>query len=169
MNTNETWYADTVKQAQLSLIGHGALVIFIALLAAFFLTFDMLQGLKVWPIIDMQLEIPGSIRGWRIAHTGGLLNGVMIIAMALCITKINMSPASLKLTYWSFLLTGWGNTIFYWAANFSMNRGLSVGATPYGEGDVFGAISYLAGASVMLLTVIASFLIAKSAFSSRHY
>lgn len=169
MHTNETWYKNYKNQVQLSLIAHGALVIFFGLLAGFFLTFDMLQGIKIWPIIHMELEIPGSVRGWRTAHTGGILNGVMIVAMALCISKIQLSAGALKFTYWSFLLTGWGNTIFYWAANFSMNRGLSVQATPYGEGEIFGTISYIAGASVMLLTVIACFLVAKSAWqSSKH-
>jgi len=166
MNTNEEWFQQLKKQKQLLLIAHGASVLFIALIAAFFLTFDMLQGIKIWPIIDIELDIPGTVRGWRVAHSGGILNGVMIIAMALCLTKITLSPAALSLTYWSFLLTGWGNTIFYWAGNFAQNRGLSVNSTPYGEGDIFGAISYLAGASVMLLTVIACFLIAKSAFNS---
>lgn len=166
MNQQENWYVIAQKQAQLKLIAHGALVVLISLFAAFFLTFDMLQGIKLWPLLSIDLEIPGTVRGWRIAHTGGLMNGILMIAIALCFTKVSLSPSSLKFIYWSFLLTGWGNTVFYWAANFSMNRGLSVGATPYGEGEIFGAISYVAGASVMLLTVIASFMLAKSAFNA---
>jgi len=48
---------------------------------------------------------------------------------------------------WRFIITGWANTVFYWAVNLSVNRGTSVGDTPYGKGDVFGAITYLVGFS----------------------
>ncbi len=166
MKQQESWFLTSQKQIQSSLIGHGALVIFISLLAGFMLTFDMLNGIKIWPLFDVSIDIPGTIRGWRIAHSGGLLNGIMIMVIALCITRIKLSASSLKFIYWSFLLTGWGNTIFYWAANLSMNRGLSVGDTSYGSGDFFGAVAYISGASVMLLTVIATLIIAKSAFNS---
>ncbi|TBR45026.1 hypothetical protein CBF23_000555 [Marinomonas agarivorans] len=164
---NETWYKNHKRHMQLALIAHGSLVLVLGLFAGFFLTFDMLQGVKIWPLIHIELDIPGTVRGWKAAHTGGIMNGIMLIIMALCITKIQLSLASLNFIYWSFLFTGWGNTVFYWAANFAANRGLSVGPTPYGDADIFGAISYVAGASVMVFTVIACFLVAKSALRDK--
>lgn len=166
MHKKESWVLQLQKNTQASLIGHGALIIFVSLIAGIMLTFDMLNGFKLWPFIDMDVNIPGTVRGWRVAHSGGLLNGVMIIGMALCLSKVDMKPATLRFVYWSFLCTGWGNIVFYWAGNFAMNRGLSVGATPYGEGDIYGAIAYLSGASVLLFTVAASFMVAKCAFNS---
>lgn len=167
MSHNEPWVNAQMQKMKMSLIGHGALVVLVSLIAGFFLTFEMLQGFKLWPLIHIEMDFPGTVRGWRVAHSGGLLNGVMIIVMALCLTRIDLTMSSLKFVYWSFLLTGWGNTLFYWFGNFSMNRGLSGSATPYGEGDIYGLLAYISGANVMMLTVIACFIIAKNAFSSK--
>lgn len=162
----EKWLQQATKQKQAALIGHGALVLMVSLFAAFMLTFDMLQGIKIWPLLHIDVEIPGTVRGWRVAHVGGLLNGIMMIAIALAFTRISLSAGKLKFIYLSLVFTGWGNTLFYWFGNFSMNRGLSVSDTPYGAGEIFGALSYIAGASVMVFTLIAIIFVAKCAFDS---
>jgi len=54
--------------------------------------------------------------------------------------------------------------VFYWAGNFSENRGLSVGATPFGNGDFFGAIAFLGGGAGMVFTFIAVIILIRAAF-----
>jgi hypothetical protein len=68
------------------------------------------------------------------------------------------------------IITGWANTVFYWAGNFSANRGLSVGETPFGEGDLAGALAFLGGGSGMVFTTIAVIILAIARFEkAREY
>ena len=88
----------------------------------------------------------------------------MIGGGALIMQKLSLSPIRYQWTGWGLIITGWANTIFYWAGNLSQNRGLSVGATPFGEGDLAGAIAFLGGGFGMIFTFIAVAILAKSAF-----
>lgn len=166
MSQLETWEVNQLKRIQGAIIGHGALVLFIGLVAGVMLTFAMLNGIKIWPVLDIPANIPGSIQGWKAAHVGGMMNGIMLIVIALCLSKLSISSGKLRFLFWAFVLTGWGNTLFYWFGNLSMNRGLSVVASPYGEGDIYGAISFFSGGSVMLLTLIASLMIMQAGFKA---
>jgi len=166
MNTLEPWQVTQIKRIQASLIGHGILIILVALSAGIMLGFSLVEGIKLWPFVDISMEIPGSTRGWKAAHIGGLLNGIMMIAVALCLPKVRLVSKRLTFTYWAFVLTGWGNTIFYWAGNFSMNRGLSVGATRFGEGDIFGAVAYLVVSPVMLITIMGCWVLMRQSFNA---
>jgi len=165
MNDLEGWEVNQLKRLQGSIIGHGALMLFVGLVAGIMLTFAMLQGIKIWPILDIPMDIPGSIGGWKAAHVGGLMNGIMLIVVALALSKVALSAASSRFMFYALVLTGWGNTIFYWFGNFSMNKGLSVGATPYGEGDIYGAIAFISAGSVMILTIIASLMLVRAGFN----
>ena len=165
-----TWQTEEAKRFRAALIGHGSVIMCIGLIAGIILIFSMLNGVVIWPIIDLAVDIPGSTRGWKTTHVGGLQNGMLLIGIALALPYIPMSYASQKFVFFSFVATGWGNTLFYWAGNFSQNRGLSVVGTPYGEGDIYGAIAYFAGGSVMLFTIAASLVLASGAFRlARNY
>jgi styrene-oxide isomerase len=164
MSELEGWEVNQLKRLQGSIIAHGALMLFVGLVAGVMLTFAMLQGVKIWPILDIPMDIPGSILGWKAAHVGGMMNGIMLMVVALCLSKVILSAASSRFMFYALVLTGWGNTIFYWFGNFSMNKGLSVGATPYGEGDLYGAIAFISAGSVMILTFIASLMLVRAGF-----
>ena len=164
MNTLDTWEIEHQGTIQAKLIGHGALVILIALIAGMMLGFSLVEGIRLWPFIDLSAEIPGSTRGWRMAHTGGIMNGVLVIAIALTLCRLKLTIKQLKWVYWLFTCTAWGNTIFYWLGNFASNRGLSVGATKFGEGDLLGALAYLIVSPVMLLTIAGCWIIMRAAF-----
>ncbi|MGB1342755.1 MAG: hypothetical protein ACPHAN_10495 [Pseudomonadales bacterium] len=145
-------------------IANGMTVLFIGLIAGVLLIFSLLDAVTIWPLPVWEVSIPGTTRGWQAAHVGGILNGVMIGAGALIMQKLSLSPRRSQWTGWGLILTGWANTIFYWAGNVSQNRGLSVGATPFGEGDIAGAIAFLGGGLGMIFTFIAIAILAKSAF-----
>jgi hypothetical protein len=145
-------------------IGHGMIVLGIGLVAGIALIFSLLDAVTIWPLPVWEVLIPGSTRGWQAAHVGGILNGVMIIAIALAMHKLNLEGNRCFWVGWAMIITGWGNTIFYWAGNFSSNRGLSVSATPYGEGEIFGALAFLGGGAAMVFTFVAVFILASTAF-----
>ncbi len=145
-------------------IGHGMVVLLIGLLSGVMLIFSLLDSVTLWPLPAWDVAIPGSTRGWQAAHVGGILNGVMIGGVALLMSKLEVVGKRAFWIGWGMIITGWANTLFYWAGNFASNRGLSVGATPYGEGDIAGALAFLGGGAGMVFTFIAVYLLAVTAF-----
>ncbi len=145
-------------------IGHGMLVLLIGLLAGFGLVFSLMEAVALWPLPAWEVSIPGTTRGWQAAHVGGILNGVMMAGVALLMTRLELSRTRALWVGWGMIVTGWGNTVFYLAGNLSQNRGLSMGDTPFGPADIWGALSFLGGASAMFLTIAAAVILALAAF-----
>ena len=66
------------------LIKNGAVAILIGMAGGFGMIFAMIGGISLSPIpVFFGLEIPGSIQGWRMVHTGMLMNGMMAILLGL--------------------------------------------------------------------------------------
>ncbi len=145
-------------------IANGMVVLLIGLIAGVMLVFSMLGGVGLWPLPVLEVEVPGTTRGWSAAHGGGILNGVMLAALAVLMTRLELTGKSAFWVGWGLIITGWANTIFYWAGNFSANRGLSVTATPYGQGDLAGAVAFLGGGFGMIFTFIVVFILAATAW-----
>ncbi|MEJ2089716.1 MAG: hypothetical protein P8Y69_14830 [Gammaproteobacteria bacterium] len=152
------------ERLQHLVIGHALLVVLVGLIAGLMLVFALLDAVTIWPLPTWNVTVPGSIRGWSAAHVGGILNGVMIIVFALLMTRLALTGARLTLVAWGLVITGWGNTLFYWAGNLADNRGLSVGTTPFGEGDLAGALAFLGGGVAMIFTFIVVYVLARAAF-----
>lgn len=153
-----------MKKLENLVIANGMAVLFIGLLAGIMLIFSLLGAVTIWPLPVWETDIPGSTRGWQAAHVGGILNGVMIAGTALLMRHLDMAGKRALWVGWGMILTGWANTLFYWAGNFSANRGLSVAETPFGAGDIAGALAFLGGGSGMIFTLIAVALIGLTAF-----
>lgn len=145
-------------------IGHGMLVLLIGLLSGFGLVFSLMEAIALWPLPAIELSIPGSTRGWQAAHVGGILNGVMMAGVALLMSRFELQGKRLLWVGWGMIVTGWGNTLFYFAGNFSQNRGLSMGDTPFGPGDIWGALSFIGGGGAMFFTIVATIILALAAF-----
>ena len=145
-------------------IANGMAVLFIGLVAGVMLIFSMLGGVGLWPLPIAEVNVPGTTRGWTAAHVGGILNGVMIATIAVLMRHLEMIGKAAFWVGWGLIITGWANTIFYWAGNVSSNRGPSVAATPYGPGDMAGAVAFLGGGFGMIFTFIAVILVALAAW-----
>ena len=145
-------------------IAHGMAVLLLGLVAGVLLVFSLLDAIALWPLPAIEVSMPGTTRGWQAAHVGGILNGVMIAVVALLMMKLEMTGRRAWWTGWGMIVTGWGNTLFYWAGNVSANRGLSVSETPFGEGDVAGALAYLGGGGAMFFTFVAVTMLMLAAF-----
>lgn len=147
-------------------IGHGMVVLLIGLIAGVMLIFSLLDAVTLWPLPAWEVSVPGSTRGWQAAHVGGILNGVMIAGAALLMGRLGLEGRAAAWVGWGMIITGWGNTIFYWAGNLSANRGLSVGSTPFGEGDLAGALAFFGGGIGMFFTFVAVVILARAAFAA---
>ena len=147
-------------------IANGMAVLFIGLVAGVMLIFSMLGGVGLWPLPIAEVNVPGTTRGWTAVHVGGILNGVMIATIAVLMRHLEMIGKAAFWVGWGLIITGWANTIFYWAGNVSSNRGLSVAATPYGPGDMAGAVAFLGGGFGMIFTFIVVILVAFAAWKS---
>ena len=108
---------------------HAIIVLSIGLIAGLMLTFSLLDAVNLWPLPVWEVSMLGSNRGWATAHVGGILNGIMLIALIHLATKLEPSEQDFRLSSWSLIITGWANTIFYWAGNLAPTRGLSVDDT----------------------------------------
>jgi len=145
-------------------IGHAMVVLLIGLVAGIMLIFSLLDAVTLWPLPVWEVTVPGSTRGWQAAHVGGILNGVMIAGSALLMLRLELSGRRAAWVGWGMIITGWANTLFYWAGNLAANRGLSVAATPYGPADLAGALAFLGGGAGMVFTFIAVGILARVAF-----
>ena len=157
---------DAPERLQHLVIGHGMLVLLIGLIAGIMLIFSLLGAVTLWPLPVWEVVVPGSTRGWSAAHVGGILNGVMIGGVALLMAKLQLTGRRAFWVGWGMIITGWANTVFYWAGNLSANRGLSVAGTPFGEGDIPGAIAFLGGGAGMVFTIVAVIILALAAFEA---
>ena len=154
----------STKKLSFLVVAHAMAVLFIGLVAGVMLVFSLLDAVALWPFPTIAADIPGSTRGWQAAHVGGILNGVMIAGIALLMNALQLEGARARWVGWSMIVTGWGNTVFYWAGNVAANRGLSVVATPYGEGDLAGVLAFLGGGVAMILTFVAVAMLMMSAW-----
>src|SRR5207249_3400479 len=65
------------------LVANGALVFMVGLVAGFPFTFVILGKIVLWPLPGaLGVHLPGDVRGWRMAHLEGILNGLTLIAVA---------------------------------------------------------------------------------------
>ena len=142
---------------------HAIFVLSIGLVAGLMLAFSLLDAVNLWPLPVWEVAIPGSDRGWAAAHVGGILNGIMLIVLIQLATKLDLSDRHFQLSAWSLIITGWGNTVFYWAGNIAPNRGLSVDDTVYGGADIWGILAFLGGGGAMFFTFFVMFLFGRAA------
>jgi hypothetical protein len=143
-----------VERYQRLMIGHGLLVILVAMLAGFMLMFDLIGGIEVWPGTIIPLSIYGTSDGWVRAHSGGTMNGLLVVVMALVLPKLALGPRVQAWTAWGFIYIAWSFTVFYWLGNAAGNRGLTLGDSQLGESDWVGVLAFLPGLPSVFLVVI---------------
>ena len=134
-------FSPTVKPIQRIMIGHGLLMMFVALAIGLLLWVSLLGGFEIYPGYILNFNLSGTPEAWARAHRGIPMNSLMVIAFAFAIGGLGFSAKVENLLAKLFIFTGWANTIFYVASNFSQNRGLSFGDNRFGVGDVFSVIA----------------------------
>lgn len=135
---------------QKRLTGHALILLIIGLLAGFMLAFSLIGGLEVLPTLFIGIPTFGTTEGWVRAHSGGIMNGLMLIAFAFIMPHCGLAVERLQLFAKGIIFAGWANTIFYWTGNASGSRALSFTDNALGTSNMLGVIGYT-------LAVIAAF------------
>ena len=135
---------------QKRLTGHALILLIIGLLAGFMLAFSLIGGLEVLPTLFIGIPTFGTTEGWVRAHSGGIMNGLMLVAFAFIMPHCGLAVERLQLFAKGIIFAGWANTIFYWTGNASGSRALSFTDNALGTSNILGVIGYT-------LAVIAAF------------
>jgi len=151
---------------QKTMVGHAALVIFVALCAGFGLTMSLLGGLEFLPGHIAEFTIPGNPQAWARTHVGGILNGLLIIAVAMVLPGLNFSERTAARLAWLTVGTGWANTVFYWAGLFAPNHALTFGPNHFGPSSAAAVIGLLPALVFAVLTMIVMAALARKAFAN---
>ncbi|HSG90093.1 MAG TPA: hypothetical protein VLA56_12850 [Pseudomonadales bacterium] len=156
-----------MERLQRIMIGNGLLVILVSMLAGFMLMFNLLGGMEIWPGVLLEIPTYGTPDGWVRAHSGGAMNGLLVVVMALAFPKLNLSALNQRILAWGFVYVAWSFTIFYWFGNAAGNRAMSIGDNALGSSDIFGIIGFLPGLPSVFLVLVLLVIAAIGVFSSR--
>mgnify|MGYP006178646213 CR=1 FL=1 len=143
-----------MKELQRIMMINGMLVILIAMLAGFMLLFQLVGGLEVWPGHIIELPSYGTTEGWVRAHTGGILNGLLVMVVALSLPMLELSELKNKFMAYGFSYAAWSFTLFYWIGNAVANRALTLGDNPLGESSFLSVLGFLPGLPSVLVVVV---------------
>ena len=156
-----------MDRLQRVMLAHGMLVILVAMLAGFMLMFSLLGGFEVWPGNVLQFSVYGTAEGWVRAHSGGAMNGLLVIAIALALPKLDLSATMAKVVAWGFIYVAWSFTVFYWFGNAAGNRALTMGDNALGPSDLFGVIGFLPALPSVVIVVVLLAIGARAVLAAR--
>lgn len=144
-----------MERLQKLMIGNAFLVIVMSMFAGFMLGFGLIGGLELYPGKIVAMPYYGTAEGWARAHSGGLSNGLLVLAVAWALPKVPLSNRMRNITAWGFIYIAWANTVFYWAGNAAGSRALSFGDNPLGASNLFGVLGFgLAFAGALLIVYL---------------
>lgn len=147
------------QRLQRLMIAHGGAVFFGGMLVGWGFAFHLLGEVSVWPIPGkIDVHLPGTARGWRMAHMEGLLNGMALLCVAGIWQHLTLGPRAQQWVAYGMICTGWGNLIAATLGPIFGGRGLGIGVGFEEEGanHVMFALFALAVVTVtvaMLLVV----------------
>ena len=122
---------------------HGLCLMVIGLITGFFLIFSMLGGISLNPIpAFIELDFPGSEKGWRVVHVGALMNGIMALAIGAAMRFFYLTDAKARWVSLGTLIAIWGNLSFYLFGMFAPNHGLTLQDNRLGEANLAGALAF---------------------------
>ena len=161
--TTDSLSLPPLTKIQRRLVGHGLIVILMAMFAGFVLGFSLVGGLETSPGNIEPLAIPGTTAGWARMHVGCVTNGLMLIALAFVLPRIGFAVRTQGLLSWTLVAIAWVNTLFYLFGNLSPNRGLTVGANQFGESSALGLLAMVpAAVGSFAIVVVLLMLITKT-------
>jgi hypothetical protein len=156
----------TLVAVQRKMIGHAALILLVAFAGGVGLLISLLGGVELVPGHVIPMAIAGESATWARAHVGGLLNALLIIAVAAILPVLGFSAGSAARLGRMLIGTGWANTLFYWAALYAANRALSFGPNRFGEGNWASVIGLAPALLFVFVAIAASVMIARQAFGA---
>jgi hypothetical protein len=156
----------SLSVTQRRMVGHGAAVMLIGMSAGIGLLVSLLGGIELIPGSIIELAIPGGAEAWARAHIGGMLNGMLVMLVAVLAGALGLADAVSRRLAWMLIGTGYANTLFYWAALFAPNRALSVADNKWGESNLASIVGLVPALVFVVIAFIAIFILMRQAFAS---
>ncbi len=147
------------RRLQRLLVAHGALVFLAGLVAGF--PFAMLEiHAATVGATGAPPPVPGDVRGWRMAHLEGLLNGLVCFAGAAVAPYLRLSARAYSILAWSLVVTAWGNMIASLVGPLFGGRGLVFG------GSIANSVMYVLFLVAVVTVALAMGLIVRGAWTA---
>jgi hypothetical protein len=141
------------------MVAHGALVFLLGMAAGFPFAFVILGKIVLWPFPGAAAwNGPGDLRGWRMAHLEGILNGLLLFAVAAVAPRVSLGARAQRIVGWSLIVTAWGNMIASLVGPLFGGRGLE-----FGDGFANG-LMYVLFVIAVVAVIVAMVLIAAGGF-----
>lgn len=154
-----------MNKIQLKMIGHGSIVLLLGLLAGFGLIMSLIGGFEIYPTKILEFEIPGSTSSWARAHSGGIMNGMLVILVAIVMHLMKLPKKTSSTLYWMLIGTGYANILFYYGGILAGNhRALTFGNNKLGETSIAGIIGLLPALIFAFVLIVAVWIVMKHAF-----
>lgn len=149
------------------MIANGLLVMLVSMFAGFMLMFNLLGGFEIWPGQILEFSVYGTTEGWVRAHSGGVTNALLVMAIAFALPHINVSAFQEKFLAYGFIYVAWSFTVFYWLGNASANRALTFGDNQLGESSLVSVLGFLPGLPSVVLVVVLLVIAVKGILSKK--
>ncbi len=129
--------------------------------------FNLLGGFEIWPGQILEFSVYGTTEGWVRAHSGGVTNALLVMAIAFALPHINVSAFQEKFLAYGFIYVAWSFTVFYWLGNASANRALTFGDNQLGESSLVSVLGFLPGLPSVVLVVVLLVIAVKGILSKK--
>lgn len=150
------------KRYQSVMIANGAAVFLVGMAAGFPFAYVLLEKIVLWPIPGaIDWTPPGDVRGWRMAHLEGILNGLTLIAVAAVGERLVLSARAQAIVAWGLVITAWGNIIASVTGPIFGGRGLEFG------GGAANSLMYLLFVAAIITVIAAMILVLRGALAGR--
>lgn len=127
-----------IKDTQRLLVGSGALLLLVAGMAGFGFLFFLLGKIELWPFLDIEYKMPGSVKAWRMTHLEGVINSLIQWMFALMLPLLPFAVKTLRRMSLGVISIGWLFTVAsLFDAIFPDSRGLAFG------GPITNTIAFL--------------------------
>ncbi|MGQ0699630.1 MAG: styrene-oxide isomerase StyC [Panacagrimonas sp.] len=156
----------TFTTLQKKMIGQGAAVLLVGMIAGIGLLMSLLGGIELIPGQIIEFSIPGNTDAWVRTHIGGMLNGILILIVAILLSPLGFAEAAARRMFLMLVGVGWANTLFYWAALFAPNRALSFADNKWGESNLASIIGLAPALLGAVVSIVAIFMLMRQAFAS---
>ena len=156
-----------MSQLQRVMVANGLLVMLVSMFAGFMLMFNLTGGFEIWPGTILGFPVYGTTEGWVRAHSGGMTNALLVMAIAFALPHINVSAFQEKFLAYGFIYVAWSFTVFYWLGNASANRALTFGDNQLGESSLVSVLGFLPGLPSVVLVVVLLIIAVKGILSKK--
>lgn len=110
------------------LVANGAALFLLGLASGIPFAIEILQRFELWPLpFSIPMDMPGDVRGWKMAHLEGILNGMTLFAIAGTAHLLKFTPRGALVTWWGAVMAAWANTIASIIGPLTETRGLAIG------------------------------------------